>query len=142
MRISEVLRNKGVVVATLSPQASVDELVVLLKEKRIGAVVVSDDGETVSGIVSERDVVLALADHGEALMSRSIGEIMTTEVVSCEPDADLEELLSVMTNRRFRHVPVLEDDKLSGIVSIGDLVKARIADLAYERDQLESYIHT
>lgn len=142
MRIKDVLRNKGADVATLSPDATVSELLTLLKEKRIGAVVISNDGEGVDGIVSERDVVMALADHGVDLLERSVGQIMTVEVVSCDPEADLVDLLGVMTNRRFRHVPVMDSDKLGGIVSIGDLVKARIEELAHERDMLESYIQT
>lgn len=142
MRISDVLRSKGNVVATLNPETPVSELVGVLKERRIGAIVVSEDGEAVAGIVSERDVVIALATHGHDLLDRPIREIMTTEVVSCQPEADLVDLLGVMTARRFRHVPVIEGDKLGGIVSIGDLVKARIDELAHERDMLESYIHT
>lgn len=142
MRINDVLRHKGATVATLAPEATVAELVAVLKERRIGAIVVSSDGETVLGIVSERDVVIALATHGEALLGRAVGEIMTNEVVTCQPEADLVDLLGVMTTRRFRHVPVVESAKLAGIVSIGDLVKARIDELAHERDMLESYIHT
>ncbi len=142
MRISDVLRVKGNRVVTLPPEAPVSNLVDLLTTNKIGAMVVSSNGKTVLGIVSERDVVRALAEHGPELMHRQVSDIMTADVVTCEPQASLVELLGVMTERRFRHVPVLIDGELSGLVSIGDLVKFRIDELRLERDLLETYIST
>ncbi|MFV0458642.1 MAG: CBS domain-containing protein [Actinomycetales bacterium] len=142
MRISDILRSKGSDVMTVSPESTVADLVALLSERRFGAAVVSDDGETLRGIVSERDVVSALAQHGPGLLSLQVSEIMTEDVVTCRPDAQLVELLGVMTERRFRHVPVVVDSRMQGLVSIGDIVKFRLDELSQERDQLEAYIHT
>lgn len=142
MRISDILRSKGSDVMTVSPESTVADLVALLSERRFGAAVVSDDGETLRGIVSERDVVSALAQHGPGLLSLQVSEIMTEDVVTCRPDAQLVELLGVMTERRFRHVPVVVDSRMQGLVSIGDIVKFRLDELSQERDQLKAYIHT
>lgn len=141
MRISDVLRGKPVDgVITINPQASVRELVALLVEHNVGALIVSSDGTTLAGIVSERDVVRHL--HGDALvLDGPVSAIMTSEVKSCDQQATLEELMQVMTEHRIRHVPVVEDDTLIGIVSIGDVVKNRMAELEFERDQLDSYVH-
>ncbi len=144
MRITEVLRLKGDEVATLSPDATVRELLALLAERRIGAVVVSTDGRHVDGIVSERDVVRRL--HGAdqeavgALLSGPLTAIMTTEVRTCEPGDRLEDLMAAMTEHRVRHIPVLVDGELAGLVSIGDVVKHRLAEVQAERDQLTAYI--
>lgn len=144
MRITEVLRLKGDEVATLSPDATVRELLALLAERRIGAVVVSSDGRHVDGIVSERDVVRRL--HGAdqdavgALLAGPLAAIMTTEVRTCEPGDKLEDLMAAMTEHRVRHIPVLVDGELAGLVSIGDVVKHRLAEVQAERDQLTAYI--
>jgi CBS domain-containing protein len=122
--------------------ASVTELLALLAEHRIGAVVVSDDGESVHGIVSERDIVRHLHTDGAALLDAPISQIMTSEVHTCTPDESLDDLSAAMTERRFRHVPVVVDGKLRAIVSIGDVVKNRIDDLQAERDQLRTYIQS
>lgn len=140
MRISEVLRRKGDNVATLGPDASVEQLLALMAEHGIGAVVVSPDGHAVAGIVSERDVVRALHHHGTEVLGRPISTIMTTEVRSCVPEDDLESLARTMTEHRVRHLPVVVDGRLRGVVSIGDIVKHRIAELQGERDQLVGYI--
>jgi CBS domain-containing protein len=142
MRIADVIRRKGAEVITVRTDASVTELLALLSEHRIGAVVVSDDGESVHGIVSERDIVRHLHTDGAALLDAPISQIMTAEVHTCTPDESLDDLSAAMTERRFRHVPVVVDGKLRAIVSIGDVVKNRITDLQAERDQLRDYIQS
>jgi CBS domain-containing protein len=140
MRIHDVVKRKGATVVTVRSDASVTALLDLLAEHRIGAVVVSDDGETIAGIVSERDVVRHLQQRGAAVLDEPVSAIMTVEVQTCSPDDELVELEHTMTENRFRHVPVLVDGKLAAIVSIGDVVKHRITDLQAERDQLSAYI--
>lgn len=140
MRISDVIRAKGNAVVTVKPDLDVRALLGVLAEHRIGAVVVSSDGTTVDGIVSERDVVRALAARGATVISEPVSEIMTSEVQTCTPETPVVELMSVMTHGRFRHVPVVVDDRLVAIVSIGDIVKNRVGELEIERDSLTSYI--
>jgi CBS domain-containing protein len=140
MRISDLLRRKGSLVVTVRPEQSVTELLTLLAEHKVGALVVSADGVTVDGIVSERDVVRRLHEYGPGLLQAPVHDIMTAQVHTCPPDTDLEELMRVMTTGRFRHVPVIEGNRLIGIVSIGDVVKHRIDELQSERDQLTAYI--
>ncbi|MGI8700217.1 MAG: CBS domain-containing protein [Nocardioidaceae bacterium] len=139
MQILDVLRSKGNDVVTVTPQTPVRELVSLLADKNIGAVVVSTAEQLVAGIVSERDVVRKLAS-GAGVLDQTVGDIMTVDVVSVEPSESVHELARLMTERRIRHVPVVSDGVLSGIVSIGDVVKSRIDELTFERDQLESYV--
>jgi CBS domain-containing protein len=140
MNVETILRNKGNWVATIRSDASVAEAVDILNRERIGAIVVSDDGEAVDGILSERDIVIALSGHDDDLLSRPVGDIMTRAVIACDPSDSVGELMAEMTNRRIRHFPVVADGRLCGIVSIGDLVKARIDQLEQEREQLASYI--
>jgi CBS domain-containing protein len=140
MRISDVIRAKGNAVVTVPPDMDVRALLAVLAEHRIGAVVVSTDGASVDGIVSERDIVRALADRGATVISEPVSEIMTSEVQTCTPETPVVELMSVMTHGRFRHVPVVVDDRLVAIVSIGDIVKNRVGELEIERDSLTSYI--
>ena len=140
MRITDVLRGKGTSVVTVRPDSPITELLDLLAHHGVGALVVSSDGSSVAGIVSERDVVRHLQRHGSALLDSPVSEIMTKEVHTAAPDADLEDLMRLMTERRFRHVPVTVDGALAGIVSIGDVVKHRIDELQSERDQLTAYI--
>ena len=142
MHISDVLRGKGRDVFTVPPDTTVRDLPDVLAEFRIGATVVSADGETVDGIVSERDVVRALAARGAAVLSEDVSTIMTREVVCTELTEHVDEIFGVMTQQRIRHIPVLVDDRLSGLVSIGDLVKTRVAELETERDSLAQYINT
>jgi len=140
MRIKDVMAGKPTgAVRTIAPTASVRELLQVLTEHNIGALVVSEDGVDVIGIVSERDVVRLLAagtDHLDA----AVDTIMTSDVHVCEPGDSLDELMRLMTNQRIRHVPVVEDGRLRGLVSIGDAVKARISELEFERDQLNQYV--
>ena len=140
MRVTEVLKRKGGTVVTIPPDRSVRELLTLLAEQRIGAVVVSDDGEQVVGIVSERDIVRRLHENGDGILDRAVREIMTQDVHSCGPQDSVDELMSVMTARRIRHLPVLVDGHLVGIISIGDVVKHRIEEGQEERDQLNAYL--
>lgn len=141
MLISDILRNKGVDVVTVAPSSSVADLTALLAEHRIGAVVVSGDGSAIDGIVSERDVVRALPERGADLLQTDVATIMSTEVITCTKNQNVTEIADVMTQNRFRHVPVVDGDRgLIGIVSIGDVVKARTAMLEEERDQLIGYV--
>lgn len=140
MRISDVVKRKGDTVITVRSDASVTDLLDLLAEHRIGAVVVSDDGQSVDGIVSERDIVRHLQKSGAAVLQQPVSSIMTSEVQTCRPDDELVGLEHTMTEHRIRHVPVVVDGHLAAIVSIGDVVKHRITDLQAERDQLTAYI--
>jgi CBS domain-containing protein len=139
MRIADVLRGKGSAVATVDPTATVAELVAALAEHNVGALPVLDAGSLV-GIVSERDVVRRLHLGGAGLLQLHVADIMSTSVTTCGPTDKIEDLARIMTERRFRHMPVVKNDTLIGIVSIGDLVKARIDLLETERQQLQSYI--
>ena len=141
MKIAEVLNAKpegGVI--TITPDAGVRELLAKLAEHNVGALIVSSDGETVEGIVSERDVVRHL-HHDGTVVNNTVGAIMTEVVETTAPDATLDDLMEIMTNRRIRHVPVVKDGVLVGIVSIGDVVKHKMSQLEFERDQLDSYVH-
>ncbi len=140
MRVKDILTKKGTEVATIDPDASIAEAVALLHGKRIGAVVVSADGVTIGGILSERDVVGALATLGPDLLSASVRRFMTADVLTCEPDDELRTLAITMTDKRFRHMPVTVNGRLAGIVSIGDVVKLRVDELQTEHDQLIDYI--
>jgi len=140
MRISEVLRRKGGEVATIEPEATVRHLLTLLAERNIGAVVVSTDGTTIEGIVSERDIVRRLGEQGAGLLDQPVSSIMTATVRTCAPGDRVEDLRATMTEHRIRHVPVVRDGRLAGIVSIGDVVKSAIAELESEREQLVDYI--
>ena len=141
MRISNVIRRKGDLVVTVRSSDTVEHLIAVLDEHRIGAVVVSDDdGVTVAGIVSERDVVTRLHRAGADVLNQRVSQIMSTDVVTCTPDDGIEDLARTMTERRVRHIPVVVDGRLQAIVSIGDIVKHRIDELQAERDQLVGYI--
>jgi CBS domain-containing protein len=140
MLLTDVLRSKGDGVVTVAPDSDVSALLGLLAEHGIGAAVVSSDGKAVEGIVSERDVVRHLQARGEAVLDQPVGAIMTSPVHTAVPETSLDELMVLMTQRRIRHVPVVVDDRLTGIISIGDVVKHRIEELQSERDQLTAYI--
>jgi CBS domain-containing protein len=142
MHIADVLRSKGSDVVTVPPDTSVRGLLDVLAEFGIGAVVVSADGSTVDGIVSERDVVRSLAARGAPVLDDEVGSIMTREVTCAAPEDHLDILFAVMTEQRIRHIPVLVDSRLTGLVSIGDLVKRRFSELETERDSLEFYIRS
>jgi len=139
MRIADVLRSKGGAVTTIEPDATVADLLAGLADHNIGAMVVTGpDG--VAGIVSERDIVRQLNAHGAEVLSQSVSEIMTAVVSTCSKADTVDSLTRLMTENRVRHVPVMEDGKLIGIVSIGDVVKTRMEELEAEHEQLQSYI--
>jgi CBS domain-containing protein len=140
MNVETILRNKGSRVATIRPDATIADAVDALRRERIGALIVSEDGESVDGILSERDIVIALADSGTDLLSRAVDEIMTRNVVTCAPGDTVGALMAEMTNRRIRHFPVVADGRLCGIVSIGDLVKNRLDEVEFEAQSLRSFI--
>ena len=139
MRISDVLRGKGSSVATVDPGLSVGGTVAELARHNVGALVVMDGGR-VAGIVSERDVVRQLDARGAGLLDAPVSEIMTRTVVTCLLSDSVDSLAATMTERRIRHMPVVIEGQLVGIVSIGDVVKSRITELETDREQLESYI--
>ncbi len=141
MRIGEILEAKSTHdVVTITPEAGVRELIAKLAEHNIGALIVSTDGTALDGIVSERDVVRHL-HHDGTVINNTVGSIMTQVVETCAPDDELDVVMGTMTQRRFRHIPVCSEGVLVGIVSIGDVVKHKIAHLEFERDQLDSYVH-
>jgi CBS domain-containing protein len=140
MRIRDILRRKGDAVATVRPGSTVRELLATLAEHNIGAVVVSPDGVAIVGIASERDVVRHMHRRGAGLLDAPVSEIMTAEVRTCGPDDAVDGLRHVMTERRIRHVPVVVNGRLVGIVSIGDIVKSAIDELETEREYLVGYL--
>jgi CBS domain-containing protein len=141
MRIGEIIKAKASKdIVTISPDAGVKELIAKLAEYNIGALIVSSDGESLDGIVSERDVVRRLHSDG-TVINNVVSAIMTDVVETCAPDDDLDAVMQTMTERRFRHIPVVQEGTLVGIISIGDVVKHKIGQLEFERDQLDGYIH-
>ena len=140
MRVADIIRLKGDDVGTIAPSSTVSDAVSQLRSLGVGALVVSDDGETVDGILSERDIVRRLDSEGGSVLGQPVADLMTAEVVTCGPDDTLAELMGVMTERRIRHIPVLIDGRLGGVVSIGDVVKGRLRELEEERRHLEDYI--
>ncbi|MGI8613087.1 MAG: CBS domain-containing protein [Nocardioidaceae bacterium] len=140
MRISDVLHAKGSAdVVTIRPDAAVRELLVVLSDHNVGALVVSEDGVRPVGIVSERDVVRRLL-QGDDVLDRDVASIMTVDIRACQPDDSLDDLMRLMTEHRVRHVPVVTEGRLAGIISIGDVVKVKMSELQFERDQLNSYV--
>jgi len=142
VQISQLLRRKGPEVATVPREATVAAALALLAERGIGALVVSPDGRVIEGIITERDVVRALPDRGADLLGEPVSAVMTAQVRTCVPTASVHDLARTMTDHRIRHVPVVEDGRMVGIVSIGDVVKARLDELEQERAQLVDYIQT
>ena len=140
MDVNTILRNKGRSVAMIHSAATIERVVTLLRTRGIGALVVSDNGESVDGIISERDIVDALAVHGGKLLNLRVDEVMTRPAVTCSPDDSVAELMAEMTNRRIRHLPVIRNERLCGIVSIGDLVKSRLDEIEYEAHSMRSFI--
>jgi CBS domain-containing protein len=140
MKIRDVLQGKGAAVEVIGPDAPLREVVGRLAEHRIGALVITDEAGGVVGIVSERDVVRSLAADGTAALARPVREVMSTPVTTCTADDDVVALMSIMTDRRIRHVPVVGDGRLEGIVSIGDVVKSRVDQLEHDRKELLEYV--
>lgn len=141
MNVHAILSGKGTDVATIGQHASLAEAANELRERGIGALVVSNDGSTIDGIVSERDVVRALASHGAGALGKTVASVMSTEVFTCADQDPVEHLMALMTGKRIRHLPVVTaDGLLAGIVSIGDVVKSRLGQLESENQALSDYI--
>ena len=140
MNVENILRNKGSAVVTARQSQTLQQIAKLIADHRIGAVVVVDAAGAPLGIVSERDIVNALARHGAGLLSLTVAQVMTRPVVTCDPAESVGELMAEMTNRRIRHLPVVQDGRLCGIVSIGDLVKNRLDEIEFEASSLRSFI--
>ena len=140
MFIEQILQDKGRDVATVPRNTAVRDALATLRAHGIGALVVSDDGSTIDGILSERDIVRALADRGADVLAEAVAGLMSTEVVTATETVTIEQLMGMMTDRRIRHVPIIDDRGLKGIVSIGDVVKSRLLELETERGQLVDYI--
>ena len=139
MYVRDILRDKGAEVFTVAPDAPVSELVRELVARRIGAAVVADAGAVV-GVVSERDILYAVAERGVDCLQALVRDLMTADVVTCTPDTSLDEVMASMTRRRIRHLPVLDGGALAGLVSIGDAVKGRLESIEREATQLREYI--
>lgn len=142
MRVSEILKGKGDMVFTASPGDTIAEVAALLHARRVGAVVVTQGDREVAGIVSERDIVRMVAEEGAAALARPVSACMTRDVIFAEPAETVDSLLERMTDRRIRHLPVCVDHRLIGIISIGDLVKSKIAETVAEAEGLRAYIAT
>ncbi len=141
MHVSQILKSKSDhAVFTLPPGTSVAHVAEMLSSRRIGAVVISRDGKSVSGIVSERDIVRELGRRGPACLTDAVDSIMTAKVTTCSRHDKADDVLQRMTDGRFRHLPVVEDGVMVGLISIGDVVKARLAELSMEKDALEGMI--
>lgn len=139
MLVAEILKDKGEQVHTATPGDTVSQAARLLDERRVGAVIICDDDRVV-GVLSERDLVRAIARDGARALDRPVSDYMTGEVVFAQPNETIDDLMGRMTDRRIRHLPVLRDQRLSGIVSIGDLVKCKIAETTHEAETLKAYI--
>jgi CBS domain-containing protein len=142
MNISQILKAKGRAVATARPDATLLEIVAKLAQKKIGAIVIVGDKGEVAGIISERDVIRRMGERGEQALNEPVSQSMTASVVSCQESSTLDELMELMTQGRFRHVPVIEDGALVGIVSIGDIVKHHIAEVEMEVTAMRGYFVT
>jgi CBS domain-containing protein len=142
MNVNAILKLKGRAVSTARPDASLLDIVQKLGAKKIGAIVVVGDNGNVAGIISERDVIRAVAEHGTAALSLNVSEFMTRSVVSCHETSAIDELMEMMTKGRFRHLPVIEEGALVGIVSIGDVVKHHLAEVEMEVSAMRNYLAT
>lgn len=140
MKVEVILRTKGRDIVTMPRTASIAEAARLLKHKKIGAVVISDDRKTVLGILSERDIVHALVDNAAAALTMRVSQLMTRDVVTCAPEDSIAELMARMTERRIRHLPVIKDGVLDGMVSIGDVVKSRLEEVESEASAMREFI--
>lgn len=141
MLVQQILSSKTVgEVFTLAPGATLSEAAALLSEKRIGAIIVSKDGVHPAGILSERDIVRELGKRGVACMADSVEQVMTSKLIGCTKSDSADQVMQKMTDGRFRHMPVMDGDTMIGLVSIGDVVKARLSELSMEKDALEGMI--
>lgn len=142
MNVKTILEQKGGEVLTLGPEDSIADAVRMLADRRIGALVVTDDAGAIAGILSERDVVRCLASHGAEALNQKVRGVMTPEVSTCNEQHTVNDVMEMMTAGRFRHVPVVRDGTLVGIVSIGDVVKRRIEEAEREAEEIKQYIAT
>ncbi|MDD9907737.1 MAG: CBS domain-containing protein [Rhodospirillaceae bacterium] len=142
MHVKVILKDKGSAVETIQPDATIADVIDRLKSRRIGVLVVSGNGQSVDGIISERDIVNGLAEHGASLLDQRVDALMTASVRTCTGEDTVMSVMELMTDRRIRHVPVVEEGRLTGIVSIGDAVKNRLHELENEASQLREYINT
>ena len=142
MNVTTILSSKGRDVATIAPTATVGDAVKLLAERKIGALIITGAGGRITGIVSERDIVRALAQYGAGALQVPLNDVMTRKVVTCGPKDSISNLMELMTHGKFRHLPVVDSEKLAGIISIGDVVKIRLAELESEQSALREYIQT
>jgi CBS domain-containing protein len=140
MLVTQILKEKGDLVFTASPNETVAAAAALLHTRRVGAMILVDEEGMVVGILSERDIVRVIAEHGESALKKPISVCMTSDVVFAAPNETVDALLAQMTDRKIRHLPVLKDGRLVGIVSIGDLVKSKISEIEAEAEGLKSYI--
>jgi CBS domain-containing protein len=139
MNVADILRTKGAAVTTVSARASALVVAQRLRGQRIGAMIVSDDGHSIEGIISERDLAYGLAAHASNLPNVSVSELMTTDVITCSPRDSVSEIAKVMTQRRIRHLPVKDGDQLVGIITIGDVLKHRLDEMQLEANVLRDY---
>lgn len=140
MNAEIILKAKGNAVITTGPETTVAKAVAKMQHKKVGALVVSGDGIKIAGIVTERDILHGLAEHGAALLEKKVGDIMTCEVITAAPDDDVDTLMGLMIQRWCRHIPVKKDGALCGVISLGDLVKSRLEEVEHEANQLRDYI--
>jgi CBS domain-containing protein len=140
MHVSAILKEKGSDVVTTEAEQTIAETAKLLDRHRIGAVLVLGPDGSVAGVLSERDIVRGVARHGERALAMAVRDLMTREVVVCEPRDTVQDVMALMTHRRIRHVPVVEQGRLAGIVSIGDVVKGRLGDVEMEAESLRAYV--
>ena len=140
MFVSDILSQKGGLVYSVTPSTTVAEVAQQLSSRRIGSVLVLSEQSAVVGIVSERDLVRATATHGAKALELEARQVMTRDVVTCDPDDSIDEVMQTMTNGRFRHLPVVHHGELLGLISIGDVVKARLEETQYEAEALKAYI--
>jgi CBS domain-containing protein len=140
MYVADILKAKGTRVVTISPDASIELVAQRLRMERIGALIVSETGATVDGIISERDVAHGLAEHRAEVLSRTAADLMTKAIVTCLPTDMIAHVAKTMTDRRIRHMPVTQGGKLVGIISIGDVVKLRLDELQLEANVMRNYI--
>ena len=143
MKVQDILSEQGTRVATMRPDASIDTVVHRMRLDRIGAVVISTDGRTIEGLLTERDIVYGLVEHGAALLAKTAAGVMMREVITCRAEDPIKDVMAKMTHSRIRHVPVTDNGELAGIVSIGDIVKHRLSEAELEASVLrEAYIAT
>lgn len=140
MYVSDILKDKGGEVISLAASDPISAVLSLMTDKHIGAVLVTGEGGAIAGILSERDIVRAMTNHGESIFSKNVGDLMTREVVTCSSTDPIAAIMGMMTTQRFRHVPVVDDGKLVGVISIGDVVKSRIEEAEAEAEALRKYI--